>query len=91
MSTSTDRDRARAAIASALARIAPEVDLATIDPEGDLREQADLDSMDVLELVARLGDATGVAVPEDDLAGLVSLSDLVGYVAARAPSATQRG
>ena len=55
-----DRDEATAAIADALHRIAPEVDLAAVDPSVDLAEELDLDSMDVLELYAALAERTGV-------------------------------
>jgi acyl carrier protein len=74
-------DEARTAVTTALSRIAPELELADIDPQGDLREQADLDSMDFLELVARLSDTTGVPIPEDDYARLDSLDALVAYLA----------
>jgi acyl carrier protein len=82
-------DEAHTEVAAALARIAPELDLAEIDPTGDLREQADLDSMDVLELVARLSDRTGLSIPEDDLDRLESLEALVGYLVARTTSTPQ--
>jgi acyl carrier protein len=77
-------DQARTQVVAALSRIAPEIDPADVDPAGDLREQADLDSMDFLELVARLSDTTGVPIPEDDYARLDSLDALVAYLAERA-------
>jgi acyl carrier protein len=76
-------DEARRAVVAGLTRIAPELDLTEIDPQGDLREQADLDSMDFLELVARLCERTGLSIPEDDYDRLGSLDALVGYLVAR--------
>lgn len=75
-------DEARTVVTTALFEIAPEIDLAEIDPQGDLREQADLDSMDFLELVARLSERTGLPIPEDDDARLESLQALVAYLVA---------
>jgi acyl carrier protein len=80
---------ARAAVATALSRIAPELDLAEIDPQDDLREQADLDSMDFLELVARLSERSGLAIPEDDYDRLGSLEALVSYLVARTAHTSQ--
>ena len=46
--------------------IAPEVDLATVDPAADLREAFDIDSMDFLNLVTALHHRTGIEIPEID-------------------------
>ena len=76
-------DQARAAVLNALSRIAPEVDVSGLDPEVDLREQADLDSMDVLSLVAQVSDATGVPVDEDDYDQFDTLARAVGFLVRR--------
>ncbi|MEZ5116572.1 MAG: acyl carrier protein [Candidatus Nanopelagicales bacterium] len=77
MSTET----ARASVQAALSRIAPEVDLDDVDPAADLREEADLDSLDFLSLVEALAADPGVEIPESDYARVRSLDDLVGYLA----------
>lgn len=69
-------EQARDAVAAALASIAPEADLDEVDADGELGEELDLDSMDLLELRSALRDATGVEIPADDptcstLGGLV--------------------
>jgi acyl carrier protein len=69
-------EQARDAVAAALAAIAPEVDLDGVDPDGELGEELDLDSMDLLELRTALQEATAVEIPADDptcstLSGLV--------------------
>jgi len=73
----------RETIAQVLATIAPEVDLATIDPQTPLRDQIDLDSMDWLNVLVGLHERLKVDIPESDYARLVSLEDLVAYLASK--------
>jgi acyl carrier protein len=63
--------------------IAPEVDLATVDPAADLREAFDIDSMDFLNLVTALHHRTGIEIPEIDYPKLVTLSGIVAYLEAK--------
>lgn len=70
-----------------LNNIAPEVDLAAVDPMADLREAVDIDSMDFLNLVTALHHRTGIAIPEIDYPKLVTLSGMVAYLEARLKSA----
>ena len=70
-----------------LNNIAPEVDLATIDPAADLREAIDIDSMDFLNLVTALHHRTGIEIPEIDYPKLVTLSGMVAYLEAKLKSA----
>ena len=70
----------RTAIEDELARIAPDVDLTALDPRGDLREQCDIDSMDILNLVAALHQRLGVDIPEVDYPKLMTLTDATDYV-----------
>jgi acyl carrier protein len=74
----------QAGIAAELRRIAPEADLAAVDPSADLRESLELDSMDFLNLLIALDRRFGVAVPEADYPVVSTLAGLVGYLAARA-------
>ncbi len=73
---------ARALLANLLGRIAPEVDLDQIDPEAALQEAAELDSMDFVNLVTALHEATGIDVPERDYPRLATVDGFVAYVAA---------
>jgi acyl carrier protein len=79
MSTTADL---RATVIAVLAEIAPEADLATLPDDADLREQLDLDSMDVQSLVVGIYEATGVDVPERDYGKLTSVGATVDYLAA---------
>ena len=70
-----------------LNNIAPEVDLATVDPAADLREAIDIDSIDFLNLVTALHHRTGIEIPELDYPKLITLSGMVAYLEARLKSA----
>lgn len=69
-----------------LNNIAPEVDLATVDPAADLREAIDIDSMDFLNLVTALHHRTGIDIPEMDYPKLATLSGMVTYLEAKLKS-----
>jgi acyl carrier protein len=76
------RDEIRATVLRVLGEIAPEADLASLAPEIGLRDQLDLDSMDILNFVVGLHAALGVEIPESDYPKLATLDGCVDYVAA---------
>lgn len=76
-------DRARDVLFDALGDLAPDVDPTALDPAASLRDQADLDSIDFLELVSRLSAAVSGNIPEADYDQLDSVSTAVQYLAAR--------
>lgn len=78
----------RKVVEEELGNIAPEVDLATVDPKSDLREAIDIDSMDFLNLVTALHKRTGVNIPEVDYPKLVTLAGMVAYLEAKLKSGT---
>ncbi len=73
----------RETVLSVLHTVAPEIDLASIDPGVDWREQLDIDSVDFLNFVVGVHDALGVDIPEEDYPKLSSLDRCVDYLAAR--------
>ena len=77
------REEIRRAILDELGRIAPEADLSALDPEADLREALDIDSMDFLNLVTGLHARLAVDVPEIDYPKLFTLAGGIDYLAAR--------
>lgn len=79
----------REAVLAALHRIAPEADLAVLRPDGALRDQLDLDSVDFLGFVVGLHDALRVDVPEADYGKLRTLDDCVRYLEARLHGGTR--
>lgn len=83
MSTPESRDRLRTTVLAALASVAPEADGATLRDDAPLRSQVDIDSVDYLNFLIALHEATGVDIPETDYAQVVTLAGLVDYLAAR--------
>ncbi|MCB2176739.1 MAG: acyl carrier protein [Actinomycetales bacterium] len=74
----------RDTVLKVLGQVAPEVDLDDVEPSEDLREQFDLDSMDILDLAIGLYQATGIEVPEQDYAQVVTVDGAVEYLATHA-------
>ncbi|MCV2369920.1 acyl carrier protein [Roseateles oligotrophus] len=66
-----------------LCQIAPEIDPKAIAIERPLRRQVDLDSMDWLNFLLGIEKRFGIAIPEADYAGLISLDDVLNYLQAR--------
>jgi acyl carrier protein len=70
----------RKAILEELGNIAPEADLAAVDPAADLREALDIDSMDFLNFVIALHRRLAVDIPEIDYPKLVTLDGAMTYL-----------
>lgn len=80
-----DHATATSLILAAVAEVAPEADLASLDPTADLTEQLELDSMDFLNVVVAVNEATGVEIPERDYPELSTLDRFAAYLAERLP------
>jgi acyl carrier protein len=83
--TQTVRDDLKATIFNILGSIAPEADFETLPTNVNLQEALDIDSFDFLNFLIGLDEALGVAIPEADYGQLVSLDDIVNYLAVRLP------
>jgi len=77
------RDEVRATMLRVLGEIAPEADLAALKPDVAFRDQLDLDSMDLLNVVIGLHAALGVEIPEADYSSLVTPDGCVDYLLSR--------
>jgi len=66
-----------------LSRIAPEADLAALEPDVSFRDQIDLDSMDFLNFVIGVSEAMGFDIPEADYPRLSSLDACIAYLKCR--------
>jgi acyl carrier protein len=71
----------REVVIRALTEVAPDVDPAAIDPDTDLAEQLDIDSMDFLNIVVEINSRTGIEIPERDYPKLSTLNEAVSYLA----------
>lgn len=78
-------DEIRAIVLETIATVAPEVADETLAPARPLRDQVDLDSMDWLNVLVGLHQRLHVDIPEADYRRLVTLDDIVAYVAAKIP------
>ncbi|HET7687055.1 MAG TPA: acyl carrier protein [Candidatus Macondimonas sp.] len=78
-----NRNEIQANLLTILATIAPEMDPQAMDPEMDLREQLDIDSMDLLNFITAVHKQMGVNIPEADYPKLTSLAACVDYIAER--------
>jgi acyl carrier protein len=74
----------RTLIHTTLQEIAPDVDTATLADDADLQRTLDLDSMDFLNFVIALSDATGVEVPERDYPTMATVGGATAYLLAHA-------
>ena len=70
----------RAQLLSLLTTVAPDIEPESVDPERDLRDQFDFDSMDALHFATAVSKAFGFEIAATDyprLAGLRAAEDLV--------------
>ena len=78
-----NREQIQAELLAAIGEIAPETDLAAIDPTRLLRQQVDLDSADWLNFLVAVHERIGVDIPDAEAARLRTLQQLVDYCATR--------
>lgn len=76
-------DQIKALVLSEIRKIAPEAELDQVDPDTDLREQIDLDSMDILNLAIAIHERTGIDIPESDYPKMVTLAGAIVYLRPR--------
>jgi acyl carrier protein len=75
-------DDIRKVVQEELGNIAPEADLASLDPAADLRDALDVDSMDFLNFITAIHHRLGIDIPEIDYPKLGTLSGAVAYLTA---------
>ena len=83
--------QAREQIGYALKRAAPGSDIDTIDPDAELRDALDLDSLDFLQFVQILTETSGHRIDEDDYPELATLNSSIRFLAARLPPCERGG
>jgi acyl carrier protein len=70
----------REVVIRALTEVAPDIDPASIDPDSELAEQLDIDSMDFLNVIVAINEETGIEIPERDYPKLSTLNDAIAYL-----------
>jgi acyl carrier protein len=80
---STTTDETRDLVRTALAPIVPADQVDSLDADADLRQELELDSLDYVEFVERLSQASGVRIDEEDYPELRSLTTLATFLSAR--------
>ena len=73
-------DEIRAVIVEELGNIAPDMDVAAVKPDADLREALDIDSMDFLNFISALHQRLGIDIPERDYSKLFTLAAAISYI-----------
>ncbi len=63
-----------------LGDVAPDLDVATVAPDADLRNDIGLDSMDFLNFVIAVGKQLKVAIPEADYRKVATLDKCARYI-----------
>jgi acyl carrier protein len=77
------KDEIREIVLHVLGQIAPEADMSQIKPNRRIRDQLDIDSMDLLNFVVGLHKELQVEIPEADYPKLTTLDGCVDYLAAQ--------
>jgi acyl carrier protein len=74
-------DDLRASTLDVLGSVAPEADLAALDPDRNFRDQIEIDSVDYLNFVLGLEHRLGIRIPELHYPRLSSLNGCLAYLA----------
>lgn len=74
------------AVLRVLSGIAPEADLCNLKPQGRIRDQLDIDSMDFLNFVIGLHRELRVEIPERDYSRMTTLAGCIEYLQAATKS-----
>ena len=64
----------------AICKIQPGLEESKIVPGALLKEDLDIDSLDMVELALALEDATNLSLPEEDLDGIITVDDIVSLI-----------
>ena len=81
------REEIGQAIIDIIEDIVPDEDCSDLNPDENLRDQLDLDSMDFLDIVMELRKKYGTEVPESDYPKLATLASCIEYLAPKLATA----
>jgi acyl carrier protein len=77
--------RLRQVVIEALQTVAPDADVAVLDPARTFHDQFDIDSVDFINLILTLEKRLGVRIAETDYPKLSSLEGCLAHLAATIP------
>lgn len=90
-----NEDHLHTRILEALKDVAPDADIADLEPNNSFRDQLDMDSVDFLNFVLALETRLDVRIPDADFMKLSTLAGCVGYLGQmsleRTPAAALHG
>lgn len=76
-------DQTRELVKASLAHLVPGDQVDALGADADLRQELELDSLDYVEFVERLSQASGVRIDEEDYPELRTIGSLTSFLAAR--------
>ncbi len=76
-------DEIRIAFLDEIYRVAPDIEPDTVSDEDNLQDDLELDSMDIINLVAALHERLGVPIPETEYHCISTPKNAVRYLADR--------
>lgn len=76
-------EQARHVIEESLVQVAPDADLGSLQPDADLRDTLELDSLDFLSFVEALSERTGQRIDEDDYPQLATMASTIKFLTDR--------
>jgi acyl carrier protein len=76
------RDQIQQQLLELLVELAPEYEAGEISIDEDLREELDIDSMDLHQLASRIYEVFGVDIPEAERVELTTVRSCVDYLVA---------
>jgi acyl carrier protein len=79
-------DQIQKTILEIIGKIAPEADLAHLDPAERLRDQIDFDSVNFLNFAIALQAHLNVAIPEEDYPQLATINSYIAYLQSKCTS-----
>lgn len=77
------REEIRSTLLRCLHDVAPDLAEEEIKDDLDLRDELDLDSMDMLRWVQGIHKALSVEIPEEEYGNIATLENAIDYVSAR--------
>jgi len=70
-------------VKKAICKVQPGLDENKIVPSASLKEDLDIDSLDLVEISLALEDTLGMSLPEEDLEGITTIGDVVTLIEAK--------